>query len=72
MVLVALAVFGLAGCSLSKTTFTLPNGEPENSNCRAVAVDRATDAGAMGEDGQTQSSVFEATYVDCVTWHRAH
>jgi hypothetical protein len=72
MALAGLAVLALAGCSLSKTTFSIPNGQVSDINCRAVALNRASDAGDMGEDSQTQSSVFERTYVDCVSWHQTH
>jgi hypothetical protein len=71
-VLAGLSVLALAGCGLSKTAFSLPNGQPLDVNCHAVAADRASDAGIIGEDRQTQRSVFERTYVNCVAWRQTH
>jgi hypothetical protein len=70
--LAALAMLGLTGCGASDPGSSFPNSVGANANCSAVARDRASDAGAEGEDSQTQNYVFEHTYSDCTAWHLAH
>ena len=72
IVLAALAVLGLTGCSSSDPVSSLPKILPANADCTAVAKDRASDAGAAGEDSQTQMYVLEHTYSDCTAWRLAH
>jgi hypothetical protein len=62
----------VAGCGLWKSGFSPPSGTAQDAPCRAVATDRATDAGMAGEDDRTRQDVFDRTYADCVGWRRVH
>ncbi|HEY3639225.1 MAG TPA: hypothetical protein VGK90_13840 [Rhizomicrobium sp.] len=61
-----------AGCSYQEQNFFPNDSRFNNTSCRAIANDRANDAGMIGDDEQTQTGVFKQTYVDCVDWHRTH
>ena len=41
-------------------------------HCKALAKQRAMDAAFQGEDGDTQESVYNRTYSDCVAWDMRH
>lgn len=43
-----------------------------SAHCTALAKQRATDAAYQGEDGDTQESVYNRTYSDCVAWDLKH
>jgi hypothetical protein len=49
--------------------FAPPGSRAVNAECRGVANDRATDAGADGMDDATQQQVFNLVYADCADWH---
>jgi hypothetical protein len=42
------------------------------AHCTTLAKLRAGDASFQGEDGDTQSEVYNRTYRDCVAWDAAH
>ncbi len=41
-------------------------------HCRRIAKQRSTDAAYAGEDEETQESVYNRTYSDCVAWDTRH
>jgi hypothetical protein len=43
-----------------------------SAHCSALAKQRAIDAAFQGEDGDTQESVYNRTYSDCVAWDLKH
>lgn len=45
---------------------------PPNAHCTALAKQRAQDAAYEGEDPDTQESVHERTYAECVAWDLKH
>jgi hypothetical protein len=70
--LVASLAFSATGCANSETDFFPRDGHFEDASCRAVANDRATDAGTIAEDGDLQRQVFRLSYANCIDWHRMH
>jgi len=43
-----------------------------SAHCAALARQRAGDAAYSGEDPDTQQTVYERTYADCVAWDVRH
>jgi hypothetical protein len=43
-----------------------------SAHCRTLAKQRSIDAAFQGEDGDTQTEVYQRTYRDCVAWDAAH
>jgi hypothetical protein len=72
MFLAAPLAFGTAACGEGETNFFAHDIRFEDANCRAIANDRANDAGLVADDGDMQRQVFTRTYADCIDWHRAH
>jgi hypothetical protein len=42
------------------------------AHCRTLAKQRSIDAAFEGEDGDTQTEVYQRTYRDCIAWDVAH
>jgi hypothetical protein len=51
-----------------------PQAQPAavSDHCRKIAKDRAGDAAYSGEDEETQTSVYNRTYADCIAWDNKH
>lgn len=58
----------LAACESQPDGFAPAGAGAVNEQCRGVANDRATDAGAEGMDEKTQQQVFSLVYGDCASW----
>lgn len=48
------------------------NANPIDAHCRAVARQRAADAGANGYSLEMENTIYAGTYKDCVSWDTAH
>lgn len=71
----ALAVslaFSTVGCADTETNFASQDPQFEDPACRAIAIDRATDAGIIADDGDMQRQVFRLSYSNCMDWRRTH
>lgn len=42
------------------------------AHCRKIAQQRASDGALMGYDEETQATVYNGTYADCIAWNRKH
>ena len=69
---VLLRTLGTTGCANPQTDFFPQDARFADAGCRAVANDRANDAGVTVEDMDVQREVFEASYASCIDWHRTH
>ncbi len=56
----------------SPATSTAQAAASSKTHCTALAKQRATDVAFQGEDSDTQESVYNRTYSDCVTWDLKH
>jgi hypothetical protein len=45
---------------------------PAAGHCVALARQRASDAAYQGEDEETQHSVYDRTYAECMDWDSKH
>jgi hypothetical protein len=45
---------------------------PASDHCIKLAKARASDAAYQGEDGDTQRSVYDRTYAECMDWDAKH
>jgi hypothetical protein len=70
--LAAALAFGMTGCVDGKTDFFANDSRFADADCRAIANDRANDAGLIALDEDVQRQVFTRTYADCIDWHRTH
>ncbi|HTT84261.1 MAG TPA: hypothetical protein VMF67_12320 [Rhizomicrobium sp.] len=66
----ALLAFGVTGCAASQTDFYPHDRQYADAACRAVANDRANDAGVTNEGVDVQRQVFLRTYSNCIDGHR--
>lgn len=64
--------FGTAGCADSQADFFPQDNRFQDVGCRAIANDRATDAGIIDDDVEMQRQVFSLTYASCMDWRRTH
>lgn len=72
LLLAASLAFGMTGCMEGQINFFEQDNRFDNADCRAIANDRANDAGIVLEDEDMQRQVFTRTYADCIDWHRSH
>lgn len=50
----------------------MPAPAATNNHCRDLASLRSRDAAYSGEDEETQESVYNRTYAECVAWDARH